>query len=296
MIFASDLDSTLIYSSRHCNLINEKELLPVDFYNNNKCSFITKPIQDKLEHINESMLFIPVTTRSPEQYSRMKYFYDVIKPKYAVVANGGIILKNGNELKAWSDISSAKLNKVISTRTMIKLCSFFLESDFVKSYKTCEDLFIYSILDEDKLASNFSKGAIDLDYFEILRSFCLTHGYNLSKQGKKVYIVPSCINKYDPINYIMQLENINVYICAGDSLLDYPMIQHSNYGIVPSHGELLKTHSVKKLDDSVYITKTSGIFAGEEILDIVHSKFHEIKDIPQHKAYSPTLVKLSPLI
>ncbi|MBU3191779.1 HAD hydrolase family protein [Clostridium bowmanii] len=286
MIFASDLDSTLIYSSRHCNLINEEELLPVDFYNNNNCSFITKPIQDKLEHINESMLFIPVTTRSPEQYSRMKYFYDVLKPKYAVVANGGIILRHGNALKAWSDISSAKLNKIISTKTMIKLCSFFLESNFVKSYKTCEDLFIYSILDEDKLASNFSKGDSSLDYFQILRSFCAKYNYNLSKQGKKVYIVPNCINKYDPINYIMKLENIDIYISAGDSLLDYPMIQHSNYGIVPSHGELLKTLSLQPLSDSVYTTKTSGIFAGEEILDVVHSKFHEIKDFSQCKTYS----------
>ncbi|MGH4137608.1 HAD hydrolase family protein [Clostridium sp.] len=286
MIFASDLDSTLIYSSRHCNLINEEELLPVDFYNNNNCSFITKPIQDKLEHINESMLFIPVTTRSPEQYSRMKYFYDVIKPKYAIVANGGIILKHGNELKAWTDISSAKFNKVISTSTMIKLCSFFLETDFVKSYKTCEDMFIYSILDEDKLAISFSKGEIALDYFKILRNFCEKHNYNLSKQGKKVYIVPNCINKYDPINYIMKLENINVYISAGDSLLDYPMIQHSNYGIVPSHGELLKNLPIKKLDDSVCITKTSGIFAGEEILDKVHAKFHEINDTSHHSVYS----------
>jgi len=170
--------------------------------------------------------------------------------------------------------------------TMIKLCSFFLESDFVKSYKTCEDLFIYSIIDEDKLANTFLKGEIAMDYFKVLRSFCSKHNYSLSKQGKKVYIVPSCINKYDPINYIMKLENINTIIAAGDSLLDYPMIEHSNYGIVPLHGELLRDLPVKKLEDTVYITNTSGIFAGEEILDIVHEKFHETHDISQHKAIS----------
>jgi len=286
MIFASDLDSTLIYSSKHCEQVNEEKLFPVDFYNNNNSSFITKSMQDKLEHINESMFFIPVTTRSPEQYSRMKYFYDVIKPKYAIVANGGIILKNGNVLKSWSDISSAKISKVLPIVTMIKLCSFFLEGDFVKYYKTCEDLFIYSILDEDKVSSAFSNVKMALDYFEVLRSFCAKHNYSLSKQGKKVYIVPNCINKYDPINYIMQLENINMYISAGDSLLDYPMLAHSNYGIIPSHGELLQNLPVKNLADSVYITESSGIFAGEEILDIVHTKYHEIKDVLQHKVYS----------
>jgi hydroxymethylpyrimidine pyrophosphatase-like HAD family hydrolase len=286
MIFASDLDSTLIYSSRHCTQINEEKLVPVDFYNNCNSSFITKSMQDKLEHINESMLFIPVTTRSVAQYMRMKYFYDVIKPKYAVVANGGIILENGKELKAWSDISSSKINGVVSTQAMIKLCSFFLESDFVKSYKTCEDLFIYSIMDEEKLANTFLDGKIAIDYFEVLRTFCSKHNYSLSKQGKKVYIVPYCINKYDPIKYILQLENINTFIAAGDSLLDYPMIEHSNYGILPSHGELLKNFPEKKLKNTVYITKSSGIFAGDEILDIVHGKFHEIKNISLDRAVS----------
>jgi hydroxymethylpyrimidine pyrophosphatase-like HAD family hydrolase len=281
MIFASDLDSTLIYSSRHCKLINEEDLLPVDFYYNNECSFITKSMQDTLEHINESMLFIPVTTRSIEQYTRMKYFYDTIKPKYAIVAKGGIILKNGIELTDWSNISFSKLKETVSVRTMINLCSFFLENNFVKSYKTCEDLFIYSIMDEDKLANSIKKGELDSGYLEILRSFCKKYNYNVSKQGKKVYIVPNCINKYDPINYIMKLENINMFIAAGDSILDYPIIKHSNYGIVPSHGELLHNLSANEYGGTLYITKQSGIFAGEEILDIVHEKFHEFNDISQ---------------
>lgn len=286
MVFASDLDSTLIYSARYCETINSDKLFPVDFYNNNNCSFITRSIQHKLEHINESMLFIPVTTRSPDQYKRMKYFYDIIKPKYAVVANGGIILKDGIELKGWSDISATKLKRLVSVKDMIELCSFFLQMDFVISYKTCVDLFIYSILDEDKLASATSKGQIDLNFLEILRSFCAEYNYSVSKQGKKVYIVPNCINKYDPIKYIMKLENINTLLSAGDSLLDYPLIKNSTYGIIPTHGELLRSPPVENFSDTVYITKESGIFAGEEILDIVHQKFHEIKDISQHEYIS----------
>jgi len=286
MIFASDLDSTLIYSSRHCNLINEEKLFPVDFYNNKMCSFITKSMQNKLDHINKSMLFIPVTTRSQDQYTRIKYFYDVIKPKYAVVANGGIILKNGIELTSWSDISSNRIKKVVSAYDMIKLCSFFLESNFIKSYKTCEDLFIYSIVDEPKLANSINKGELDSSYFEVLCSFCKGYNYTASKQGKKVYIVPNCINKYDPIDFIMHLENINTFIAAGDSLLDYPMIKHSNYGIIPSHGELLSNLPLRKLDDTVYITKESGVFAGEAILDIVHHKFHEINPSSHDEVFS----------
>ncbi len=278
MVFASDLDSTLIYSSRHCKLIEQSKLLPVDFYKNS-CSCITSSMHHALEHINDTMMFIPVTTRSKNQYKRIKYFNDVIKPKYAVVANGGIILKNGIELKSWSDISSAKLKEVVTLKAMIKLCNFFLEGDFVESYKTCDDLFIYSIIDEDKLINSISKGEVNLDYLETLRNFCKNHNYSVSKQGRKVYIVPNCINKYDPVNYIMQLENINMLVAAGDSLLDYPMIKHSNYGIIPSHGELLLNFPDKIFSSNIYITKESGILAGKEILDVVHEKFHEINGI-----------------
>ncbi|MGH4050228.1 MAG: hypothetical protein ACREVX_02570 [Clostridium sp.] len=234
-------------------------------------------MQSLLEHINESMIFVPVTTRSLAQYSRIKYIYDELKPKYAVVANGGIILKNGVELTDWSDISYGKIKEVVSIADMIRLCGFFLESDIVKTYKTCENLFIYSILDEDKMENSMLRGEIDIDYFEILRLFCKDYNYSVSKQGKKVYIVPYCINKYDPISYIKQLENINVLLSAGDSILDYPLIKNSDYGIIPYHGELLRTLSTIELDGSIYITKESGIFAGPEILDVVHQKFHEIK-------------------
>jgi len=166
------------------------------------------------------------------------------------------------------------------------LCGFFLESNLVKSYKTCEDLFIYCILDEDKLSTLLSNGEMDLNYFEVLRYFCSKHNYSMSKQGRKVYIVPNCINKYDPINYIMQLENINTLMAVGDSLLDYPMIKHSNYGIIPSHGELLLNPPSEGFSDNVYITKKVGIFAGEEILNIVEQRFHEINDISQDEICS----------
>ena len=75
----------------------------------------------------------------------------------------------------------------------------------------------------------------------------------------------------------MQLENIKVLVSAGDSLLDYPLIKNSTYGIIPSHGELLRNLPGEELGASIYITKESGIFAGQEILDVVHNKFHEIK-------------------
>lgn len=285
MIFASDLDSTLIYSSRHCKLINEEKLFPVDFYND-KCSYITKSMHHTLQLIKESMLFIPVTTRSPSEYKRIKYFFEEIKPKYAVVANGGIILKNGIELTAWSDIISTKIKEVVSVIAMIKLCSFFLESDVVKSYKTCGDLFIYSIVDEDKLADMLLTQEMDSNCFKDLKSLCSKNNYSVSIQGRKVYIVPNCINKYDPINYIMHLENINILIAAGDSLLDYPMIKHSDYGIIPSHGELLRNPPLEKFADTVYITKKSGVFAGEEILAMVYEKFHEINDVSQDEVSS----------
>lgn len=232
-----------------------------------------------LQQINKDMLFIPVTTRSPKEYMRIKYFYEEMKPKYAVVANGAMILKNGIELTDWSDIITEKVKEVLEVKAMIKLCSFFLESNVVKSYKTCEDLYICCIIDVANLSNIPSAEGSDLDVFKELTALCSKHNYTLSNQGKKVYIVPNCINKYDPLNYIMNLEDIDILIAAGDSLLDYPMIKHSTFGIIPAHGELLRIPPLDEFDDNVYITKASGILAGEEVLSMVLGKLQEINGI-----------------
>ncbi|HJV17288.1 MAG TPA: hypothetical protein VJ546_07900, partial [Bacillales bacterium] len=67
MIFATDLDRTLIYSNRALEEFGAPEksaLLPVEKKDEKWISFMTKASFDLLKEIYNRFLFIPVTTRT----------------------------------------------------------------------------------------------------------------------------------------------------------------------------------------------------------------------------------------
>lgn len=46
--------------------------------------------------------FIPVTTRTIEQFQRITLFQNEIIPEYAITSNGGNILHNGKQDVTWN--------------------------------------------------------------------------------------------------------------------------------------------------------------------------------------------------
>lgn len=141
---------------------------------------MTKKSIHLLNSINKKILFIPTTTRSVEQYKRISIFNNNIPIKYAVVANGGIILRDEQIDLQWQKIISSKMKSIISPKELIKLCGFFLNSDYVKSYRCCDELFLYAVLKSDYL---------DFNHFESLNELCAKKGYSVIKNNKKVYII-----------------------------------------------------------------------------------------------------------
>ena len=75
MMFASDLDGTLIYSKRR---FGEETLnvsvRNVEVYNGREISFMTEKAIALLRELSDEMMFVPVTTRTVEQYNRSRYF------------------------------------------------------------------------------------------------------------------------------------------------------------------------------------------------------------------------------
>ncbi len=222
---------------------------------------MTKNALEGLKIINEKILFTPVTTRTLEQYTRMPFFFEMLSPKYAVVANGGIILTHGMVDKDWEYIISSKMKEYEAPADMIDKCGFFIKHSFVKSVRLCQELFIAVTVDE---------GNMDMGYFEDLVFTAGEYGYTISKQGRKVYIIPECINKWSPLQYICEKEMRSFILTAGDSSLDYPMLERADYAVVPDHGEVKSMIARGDFTDGkIYITKNRGVLAGEEIIDTV---------------------------
>lgn len=260
MIFACDLDRTLIYSSKFIASENEAATV-VEKREQENLSYMTEKALRLLTDINKHLIFVPATTRSFELYNRINVFRELIKPKYAVITNGGIILKNGVPLKSWQDIIINKMKSVHSLEELTKQCSFFLENSNVKFYKCCDDLFLYAVLKNQSLEnSNYNR----------LCFISKALGYDVKINGRKIYLIPHFINKWEPIRHIMELENDNNVIAAGDSMLDLPMLIGSKHGIIPLHGELYTLLNTKKeAYKQLQFTTSKGISASNELLEEV---------------------------
>ena len=97
-LFASDLDNTLIFSHRH----REEGDVCVERLEGREQSFCTSREPALLARVRERAEFIPVTTRSVEQYRRIQWPPDCA-PRYAVTDNGGILLCDGVEDPRWRE-------------------------------------------------------------------------------------------------------------------------------------------------------------------------------------------------
>ncbi|MGY0374103.1 HAD family hydrolase [Clostridium sp. JNZ J1-5] len=262
MIFASDLDRTLIYTRK---LIDDqdKDILLVERYNDKELSFMRKKAIESLKNIKNKALFIPVTTRTIDQYKRIFIMQNEIKPLYAVVSNGGNILINGEVDTTWQNIIKSAIDKVTNHEIVKqKFLEYFVDKSWIKKMILRDNLF-YSVHFEDK-------SLLKLEHLEEFKKWAEENGWRISLQSTKLYIVPQPVNKWDAVLYIKNREKKSRVVSAGDSYLDYPILINADHAICPSHGELKILIEDKGLEKRhITMTNKIGIAASEEILEMV---------------------------
>ena len=97
MVFATDLDRTLIYSNKFLNKENKKYIS--GFPDGVGFSFLTNKTIEYLTNIKERIDVVPCTTRSREQFNRIPLFKDC---KYSICSNGATIFHNGKVDSQWN--------------------------------------------------------------------------------------------------------------------------------------------------------------------------------------------------
>lgn len=253
MMFASDLDRTIIYSNRALqDFPTDLELTPVEKKSGEFISFMTKASLQALQRISSKVLFVPVTTRSLAQFQRV--FLNNIDSKYAVTSNGATILYKGEILSEWTD----KVKKEIANESAhIEEVSTFVNKHFaiVGRVRHVENLFFYYTLTDHLSAS----------YLGEMEEVMLEKGWRMSYQGKKLYFMPEPLSKGNAVTYIQEREGIATLLGAGDSRLDDDFLKLCHHAYVLGHGELAKM----PLQEHYKIVPKVGAQGGEELLKTV---------------------------
>ncbi|MDN3016798.1 hypothetical protein PH210_11385 [Paenibacillus sp. BSR1-1] len=255
MIFASDLDRTLVYSKRALDELGIPEgmcLKPVEKKDGRWVAYMTESSFSTLKELIRHSVFIPVTTRTTEQFNRFTIFTEDFQLKYAITTNGATILHQGEQLEEWSKhifqklaMDSASLEELLA---VVQREGYHFEGQL----KQVENLFFYYIL--DSFPDSFAKSE--------LNELAAKYGWRISLQGKKLYFMPMAIRKGAALEYICQREGMKAIAGAGDSLLDLDFLDICQYRFVPNHGEVACVSKKTGLT----LTTNSGALAGEEIL------------------------------
>ena len=205
MMFASDLDNTLIYSYK-----NAKDGdVCVETKDGRRLSFMPPKSRTLLREISGNVLFVPVTTRSLEQYSRLDLG---VKPRYALAANGAVLIMGGKVCESWTDETHRLLN---AKPPCIN------ENAFLYDIRCVDGFFVCAKSDAPAQAVNHLKDVV-----------CEKH-FVVKAVQNKVYIMPKGLDKGTALRRLLKRLGVEKAICAGDGILDIPMLEAADIAVFP---------------------------------------------------------------
>lgn len=227
MIFCCDLDNTLIFSYKH-DLGEAKQC--VEHYQGKELSFMTDQALHLLTKLSQQVLLVPTTTRSVEQYNRIHL--GTIQPEYALVCNGGILLRGGVKDDAWYQESKALVRPADE---VIRRAVAALESDSDRDFEIryLEELFLFTKSKAPEQSVQRLRQQLDQELVDVFSN------------GTKVYVLPKMLTKGNAVLRLKQrlvVDGIvaadrgfatDRIIAAGDSEFDIPMLLAADYGYCP---------------------------------------------------------------
>jgi len=257
VVVASDLDRTLIYSKAASRLglapgDPDPELVCVEEYEGAPLSFVTPRAATLLAGLAERTTFVPTTTRTREQYGRIRLPGPA--PEYAICANGGHLLVRGESDQDWY----ASVRKELAAHAaplpeVVAHLEVVARPEWTLKLRVAEDLFTYLVVERAELPAEFTPE---------LTAWAAERGYGVSLQGRKLYLVPDALTKGAAVREVTRRSGAELVLAAGDSLLDIELLRAAHAGVRPGHGELAESGwsapHVEAID-------TRGVRAGEEI-------------------------------
>lgn len=261
MIFATDLDRTMIYSEKFIN--NENRTSVIGYQDGKIKSYMTRKAKILLDELKEKITIIPCTTRARDQYERVPYFQDC---KYAICANGAIILKDGEEDPQWKAVMQENL--LMCIREMETYKKDLEKESFVRKgvVKVVDGYFLFFRVEDMLDCLKYLEMNVDKNKFY----------YSISTT--KVYIFPKFVSKEHSLRYLTDRIGDKDIVVAGDNDVDFKMMKLATKGaFVPVYGTATIENSVK----DVTLIHDSGVLAGEIILQEVKNILdkEETKDV-----------------
>lgn len=256
VLAATDLDGTVLFSERAMGSArpDPARLTPIDIADGHIYAYMTDSVIDGWVRLASAGAVLPATTRSVPQYTRLRLPGPA--PKHAVVCNGARILVDGVSDPDWEKQVRSVLGDVTPFAEVERQCGLWREGRDVASLRSVEDFFLYFTVTvrEDWFAAFAGEVA----------EWCGPRGWRASLQGRKLYLLPTAIDKATAVAEVAHRVGARRVVAGGDSLLDQGMLSVADAAIRPAHGEL---HVTGYSAPNCRTTTGHGAAAGDEIME-----------------------------
>lgn len=215
IILHADLDNTILYSYKHDIGMFKKS---VERYHERDISYITDQTFTYLKRVKEKMLVVPTSTRTAEQYQRIDL--GVGDFPYALVCNGGILLRDGVSDEQWYRDS---LEIIGESNDEILKSMQFLQDDTRRVFelRLIEKLFVFTKCNEPENVVDDLKNKLDVTKVDVFHN------------GIKVCVVPKNLSKGMAVRRFKKYVDAKRIIAAGDSAFDISMLKEADIGLAP---------------------------------------------------------------
>jgi phosphoserine phosphatase len=254
VLVATDLDRTLIYSRGAVEAHGDerRRLTVVERHDGKDASWMTREAAVQFAALAAHALVVPVTTRTPEQWHRV--CLPGARPRYAITANGGVLLVDGRADATWSRVVADELARAAPLREIWEHASRICRPEWTVKLRNARGLFCYAVLHRKRVPPGFVAEAA---------AWAAARGWRLSLQGRKLYWVPQSLTKSAAVAEVAARSGTSLTVAAGDSLLDADLLEAADRGIAARHGELVASGW---RHPTVAITDGLGVRAGAEIV------------------------------
>lgn len=208
-----DLDNTLLYSHRH-DLPGPRRW--VEMLNGKPQSFLTERTYQYFKRQRRFQV-VPVTTRTPQQFSRLAGLMEDFGWRNALLCSGALLLRDGQEDESWSLASRQCSAEEYPAWEAAHALAGQLAEDIV----TVPPFLFYIRTDAAEAVLAALQARTDPKRLTLLRD------------ARKVYCFPRSLNKGTALNRYRDCFGPLFAVAAGDSAFDLPMLEQADLAFCP---------------------------------------------------------------
>ena len=257
VLVASDLDQTLVYSPAAAARGPHRPSRVVEVLAGKTISLLAEQTERGLVELAGRVVFVPATTRTRAQFERLDL---PIRSRYTVVASGAVLLVDGTPDPSWSRSVAARLaGESAPVAALRRVLEGYLGREWLLRVRDADDTFLVAAVDRELLHA---------DELAAVTSSCQALGWRAVHQGRKLYVLPSGLDKATAVAHVAErvadeLGGDPVLLAAGDTLLDWGLLEIATHAWVPAGSELDR---LGRTAPHIRRTGQPGLGAGEEIV------------------------------